>query len=464
MRSLIVSSLHNHFLVAYLTAISALFTPSVAAVYSFFNYHVNAQFNKELLNLAQAAGPSLEVVKAKGSAGLKPHLSDKVPWHHFIKIEKGIEWYNADGKLLAKHGTIFPKLPLVKYSSPVDLEAYSSVPLHQQQSDRSNRVINNPPQKKVHREQGPPVIQQQGDIRLLTVAVYINDPKKKTLKLEGYIRVSESTVEVERVLNQFLWGLGTGGIIIFIAVSITSVYLFHIALKPIRQSFQRLKQFSAEASHELRNPITAIGTTVELMQSHPEQLNPLVAKKLEIISSATDQITRLVDDLLFLVRIDASVAPAKSEALTICLDKMLNDLVEQFKLQAESRKIDFEAHLVPGIIVKGDPHQLSRLFSNLLENAFKYTGKGGRVDLYLEKNNRFAIVRVKDTGIGIPQEYLPFIFQRFWQSDQAKSQQKDGLGLGLAIAQTIAHRHQGEIQVKSQVGVGSSFEVYLPLG
>lgn len=462
MRSLIFSSLHNHFLVAYLTAMSALFTPSVAAVYSFFHYHLNEQFNKELLNLAQAAGPSLELVKAKGSAGLKPHLSDKVPWHHFIKIEKGIEWYNADGKLLAKHGTIFPKLPLAKYSFPTDLEAYSSVSHHQQQSDRSKPVIN-PPQKKVRREQGPPVIQQQGDIRVLTVAVYINEPKKKTLKLEGYIRVSESTVEVERVLNKFLWGLGVGGIIILIAASITSVYLFQMALKPIRQSFQRLKQFSAEASHELRNPITAIGTTVELMQSHPEQLNPLVAKKLEIISSATDQITRLVEDLLFLVRIDASVAPAKSEALTICLYQMLNELVEQFKPQAENREIDFDAHLLAGVFVKGDPHQLSRLFSNLLENAFKYTAQGGRVDLFLEKNNRFAIVRVKDTGIGIPQEYLPFIFQRFWQSDQAKYQQKDGLGLGLAIAQTIAHRHQGEIQVKSQVGVGSTFEVYLPL-
>ena len=81
----------------------------------------------------------------------------------------------------------------------------------------------------------------------------------------------------------------------------------------------------------------------------------------------------------------------------------------------------------------------------------------------LNKQNRFAVVRVEDSGIGIPQEYLPFVFQRFWRSDKAQSQQKDGLGLGLAIAQTIAHRHQGEIKVTSQLGVGSSFQVCLPL-
>ncbi len=460
MRSPMFESLRGRFLLAYLMVMSTLFGLSAAAVYTFFSHNLHEQLNKELLNLAQTAGPSLKLVKTSGAAGLQPHWSDKLPWHHAIKREEGIEWFNAEGKLLAKYGTIFSRLPLAKYSFPVDLKVYSSVP--SQENDRRKPTIE-PLQKKLHREQGPPVIEQQGQIRTLTVAVYTNNPKKQTLQLEGYIRVSESTKEVDSILVQFQFGLGMGGIIFLMVSSFSGVYLSQIGLESIQQSFVRLKQFSADASHELRNPLTAIATTVELMQSHPEQLDPSSAKKLAIISSATDRLSRLVEDLLFLIRSDATVANVEFAGSVISLDKLLKVLVEQFQLEAQNREIDFQVHLASGISVKGDAHQLSRLFSNLLENAFKYTEKGGRVSLLLNKQNRFAVVRVEDSGIGIPQEYLPFVFQRFWRSDKAQSQQKDGLGLGLAIAQTIAHRHQGEIKVTSQLGVGSSFQVCLPL-
>jgi two-component system, OmpR family, manganese sensing sensor histidine kinase len=458
MPSSMFQSLRCRFLLAYLMVMSGLFGLSATAVYTFFRHNINEQLNKELLNLAQAAGPSLKLVKNSGAAGLEPHWSDKLPWHDAIKREEGIEWFNAEGKLLAKHGTIFSDLPLAKYSFALDLEEYSSV---QPQDDNRTPIID--PHKNVHREQGPPVIEQQRQIRTLTVAVYTDDPNKKTLQLEGYIRVSESTQEVDSILAQLQFGLGVGGILMLMVSSFSGVYLSRMTLKPIQQSFVRLKQFSADASHELRNPLTAIATTVDLMQSHPEQLDASSAKKLAIISSATDQISRLVEDLLFLIRSDATVANVELGGSLVCLDKVLKDLVERFKLQAQSREIHFEVHLVTDISVKGDVHQLSRLFTNLIENAFKYTEKGGKVTLFLEKHNRFAIVRVEDTGIGIAQEYLPFVFQRFWRSDKAQSQQKDGLGLGLAIAQNIAHRHRGEIKVTSQLGIGSSFQVYLPL-
>ena len=453
-------SLRWRLLLAYLMIISGLFGSSAAVIYTFFSHNLNQQFNNELLNLAQAAGPSLEIVKIEGSSGLEQSWSDDLPWHHFIAREEGIEWFNAEGKVLAKHGTIFPDFSLAEYFFPMDLEDYSAV--HPQHNHNRSPIIA-PHQNTLHWVQGPPVIQQQGQIRSLTVAVYIDNPKKKTLQLEGYIRVSESTLEVEAVLTEFGVGLGLGGIIFLMLSSISGVYLSRMARKPIKQSFERLKQFSADASHELRNPLTAISTTVELMQSHPEQLNPKDAKKLAIISSATAQITRLVEDLLFLIRNDAADAPFNVEGSLVPLDELLKDLVEQFKPQAQSREIHFESHLLTGIFVKGDTHLLSRLFSNLLENALKYTAVGGRVALFLEKHKRFAVVRVEDTGIGIPQEYLPFIFQRFWRSDKARSQQKDGLGLGLAISQTIAQRHRGEIKVSSKEGVGSSFQVYLPL-
>lgn len=178
---------------------------------------------------------------------------------------------------------------------------------------------------------------------------------------------------------------------------------------------------------------------------------------------ATGQLTHLVEDLLFLARTDAAAVPSELEWSPIPLDEVLEDVVERFELQAQSKGIDLQAHLPTGIVVKGDASQLLRLFSNLVDNALKYTKSGGRVSVYLEKRRRFALVCMEDTGRGIPSEYLPFIFQRFWRVDKVRTQQKEGVGLGLAIAMALVQRHQGKIKVTSKVGVGSCFQVYLPL-
>ena len=111
----------------------------------------------------------------------------------------------------------------------------------------------------------------------------------------------------------------------------------------------------------------------------------------------------------------------------------------------------------------GDKAQLSRLFSNLLENALQYTPEGGKVSLTLSKHNRFALVKVRDTGIGISPEQIPKVFDRFWRADKARSRREGGTGLGLSIVQTIAQRHGGKITVTSEVNVGSCFEVRIPI-
>jgi signal transduction histidine kinase len=102
------------------------------------------------------------------------------------------------------------------------------------------------------------------------------------------------------------------------------------------------------------------------------------------------------------------------------------------------------------------------LFSNLLDNAIKYTNLGGSVTLSSLQSGGWAVVTVQDTGIGIPSEYLPLVFQRFWRSEQTRTRQEQGLGLGLAISKTIVEQHQGKISVSSQVGVGTRFQVRLP--
>ncbi len=199
------------------------------------------------------------------------------------------------------------------------------------------------------------------------------------------------------------------------------------------------------------------------MQSHSEQLSADDVQKLTTISKASEQIRRLVEDLRFLSHTDAIVDTSQLDYPKVPLDEILLDLADTFETDAESKELNFEYHLPTGISIKGDIYQLKRLFTNLLDNAIKYSQTGGIIKLFLEKQKNFAVVRVEDTGIGIPQEYIPLIFQRFWRAETARVQAKEGLGLGLAITQAIVQRHLGKIIVNSKVGAGSSFHVYLPL-
>ena len=142
---------------------------------------------------------------------------------------------------------------------------------------------------------------------------------------------------------------------------------------------------------------------------------------------------------------------------------MLAEVVELLDLYAEAKNITIQFNVQTDIKVKGDASQLFRLFRNLIENALQYTSSGGTVTLSTHKEDKLVRVDVKDTGIGIAPEHLPFIFDRLWRGDTARTYREDGSGLGLAIVQAITHHHGGEITVKSQVGVGSCFQVRLPV-
>jgi hypothetical protein len=240
-------------------------------------------------------------------------------------------------------------------------------------------------------------------------------------------------------------------------------WLTRQATRPIERSFQKLKQFTADASHELRSPLTAIKTSVEVMQSHPERIHPADVKKMMAIASATNQMTRLVEDLLLLARMDTTPDHISREWTPIPLNELLEDLLDGFEIQAEEQDIALKADLPQIEPVMGDSAHLTRLFSTLLQNALHYTPPGGKVELTLQGDDDFAIISVQDTGIGIASEDLPFVFDRFWRADRARSQRSGGLGLGLAIAQSIAQQHGGDITVTSQPNSGTRFEVRLPL-
>ncbi len=429
-------SLQGHLLFSYLAVTAAILGTSAIAVYAYFTHNLEQQLNKQLLTLAEAGAPSfntqlltLAEAAVASSEGVKigsiQSLTQVTPWHNLVKRSQSLEWFDAKGNLIAKEGASFPTFPLV----------------------RSSRVI-----------------QQQDEIRSVTIAVFTNDLNlPRAQQLRGYIRASESTQQEEVMLTRLGLGLSLGGIVALVLSAVGSLWLTGQALKPIKQSFQQLKQFTADASHELRSPLTVIKTSIAVILTHPERTHPLDTKKVAAIASATDQMIHLAENLLFLARTDTVISPLAFKQ--VVLNEVLEDLVERLTPQAQAKEILLGTCLLTNVSVsvRGSAPQLYRLFSNLLDNALQYTPPGGRVILSTTRRRRFLEVSIQDTGIGIAPEDLPFIFQRFWRADKARSQRVEGLGLGLAIAQTIVQQHRGEITVRSQVGVGSCFQVRLPV-
>lgn len=428
-RNPLFQGLRWRLLLSYLLVMAAIMAVFGVQVYVFVSRRLYTQIDAELQTLAQSAALSLSDIKAEG----KPYLDkvDKVPWRDIFNRDRhSLEWFTADGKLLARKGAITLHLP----------------PKLREQ----NIVVRAVPDEKTFQ------------VRAFTISVHRDSDTLQGPVLEGYIRASQSITPVEKAQLRLLWGLGVGGTIALGLVGIGGLWLTEYSLKPVEQSFLRLKQFTADASHELRTPLTVIKTSVDVMMNHPERIHPKDAKKLAAISSATAQMNRLVEDLLFLARTDTSVPTARREWTRVALDEVLKDLVDFLEPSAQTKGITLLTQNIVPMTLVGDAMQLARLFSNLLRNAVLYTPAGGTVTLSVARMNQVTIISVEDTGIGISKEQIPYIFNRFYRVDKTRARKQGGLGLGLAIAQSIAQLHKGKITIQSQVGVGSCFRVHLP--
>ena len=180
---------------------------------------------------------------------------------------------------------------------------------------------------------------------------------------------------------------------------------------------------------------------------------------LDDIEAELERMTRLVNDLLLLARADVGSLPVTTE--TVEMDTLLLDVYRQVK--ALRPKVEVTLEEVDQVQVTGDSDRLKQLILNLVDNAVKYTPAGGQVFLSLHKDAGYAELTVRDTGIGIPEEDLPFIFDRFYRVDKARARAHGGSGLGLSIARWIVDVHKGTLTVDSKVGEGTTFTVRLPL-
>lgn len=302
----------------------------------------------------------------------------------------------------------------------------------------------------------------------------------------GYLRVSHPWFEVTKPSRRLIVDLALGTSLMVGAVAAIGWLLSGIAMAPVRDSYQQLKQFTADASHELRNPIAVIQTNAQVALSDPNPDVEIQQRQFQVIERLTRRLGRLVDDLLFLARQESGLiafTPA-----SVSLEGLLEDVLEEQQVMADERQIALRVNVAEDAgkprakssalltapptassTILGDPGQLTRLFTNLISNAVQYTPDGGTVTVQVKstKHQGQAAVQVtvQDTGIGMDGEALAHAFDRFYRADPSRLRSgEQGTGLGLAIAKVIVDTHRGQIHFDSQLKQGTTVIVVLPQG
>lgn len=406
-------------LLSYLVVLASILGIFTLAVRVFFTHSLSQQVIEKLRTLGQsAANVEIDDGSQKGESDF--------PLKELINNHQALQLFDAQGRSINQQG-----------------QYILTVPLSHQETIQ---------------------IQKIGKVLILGVTLPVNSDNGHLI---GYVRASQSLEELEQTINKLDWGLGGGVVIALFLSGVGGVWLTKESMKPIEQSFQRLKQFTADASHELRSPLTVIKTNSAVALKYPEGIRPTDVEKLEAIANAANQMTRLTEDLLLLARSDQAHSPKRD---TVVVEEILHNLVQLYQPQAESKQINLiktchttSQDLNEKLFVLGDSIELTRAFANLIENAIQYTPKGGTVKVQTSLASQQLYVCVKDTGIGIAPEHIHQVFERFWRASEARSYHSGGSGLGLAIAIAIVQNHGGEITLTSQLGIGSCFTVRLPL-
>ncbi|WP_246141415.1 sensor histidine kinase, partial [Hyella patelloides] len=412
----------------YLTTALSIVSVSNIFLYVFMTYNLEQQSNQELLALAEIAAPILEIVKVEGLQ----NLEQEVPWRDlFAEQKQSLDWFDSKGKLLAREGKNFQRSYF-----PQTIAAAKT-------------------------REDFPFYKRWGQVRTVTIAVYTDNTEGKTETLEGYIRASESTEEINLIRNKLKLALTLRETIAMLLICTISIGFTQQTIMPVKHGLKKLKQLSSEVSHQLRTPLSRISMATEILLAHGDKIQSSETRKLNIINDAVEQLKRVIEDLLVLIRIDLTADPEELQFSDVSLNLLLQNLQARFVPLARSRNIDCQIQMPHNILIKGNTAELNRLLKNLLENAIDYTKPGGKVLVLTKLERKTVTISVQDTGMGITVEELPFIFQHFWRGELAKSKRTEGSGLGLTIAHTIVQQHGGKIEVDSQPGQGSCFKVHL---
>ena len=234
---------------------------------------------------------------------------------------------------------------------------------------------------------------------------------------------------------------------------------FNEMMNRLENSFAQMRQFSSDASHELRTPLTVLKGQNELIlskQRKPEEYQEVISSNLEEIN----YMSKVLEDLFVLSKSDEN--QVNLDYKPVDLRALVEEVCKHAEILAEEKNIKIIIAFLEPIEIKGDEVRLRQMVWNVLQNGIKYTQQGGELKISLQNEGDFALLTIQDTGIGIPEEDLPLIFNRFYRVDKARTRDEGGSGLGLSICRQIAEAHKGKIEVESKLGVGTRFKIRLP--
>ena len=252
------------------------------------------------------------------------------------------------------------------------------------------------------------------------------------------------------------------GVLALVIATVIGHFMAGRAIIPMKEAYDKQKQFAADASHELRTPLAVVMASADLLLADPTIQNPFLKEILSDLKDEVKKMSKLVGDLLMVARSDNNALKIKMQKID--LGKLLEQNIRMMTPLAEKKEISLVGENFKKLIMIGDEQKIKQLILILVDNAIKYTLSGGKVIVRLEnsESNR-AIFSVQDSGIGIAPEDKEKIFERFYRVDKARSREMGGNGLGLAIAMEILKIHDGKIFVDSELGVGTKFTVELKI-
>lgn len=411
MRALVPRPIARRLFVAYVAAFAIVIVIFALAVRFSFVAILSAETTARLNTLARAGTAAVQFdrtgydVNEASFGGFSLHAESE-----------GLEWFDREGRLQAHRGqTLTPSQP---------------------------------PRRGAERFDGPNGV-------LATYTLPLLDLRGKE---RGFVRATEvynPSADPVRALDR---GLVTGAILALLAGAFGGALLARSSVARIEESYERLRQFTADASHELRAPLTALAGTASVAVREAPELSSRTRARLDDIATFAQQMRRLIDDLLILARADRSM---EHELFLVDIDEVVANLAIRFAQSAADQNVRLEFSGPAHLEVYGNPDQLERIVANLVENAIRYTPPGGAVEVTWTADQRRMLIAVRDTGVGIAPQFFERVFDRFWRADGAR-RADSGSGLGLAIARTLARRHGGDLSLASERDKGSTFTVSLP--
>lgn len=230
-------------------------------------------------------------------------------------------------------------------------------------------------------------------------------------------------------------------------------------LERLEKSFRQISQFTSDVAHELLTPLSVIKDEVEITLMKKRRLSEYI-NTLNLIQKQTDRTISIIKSMLYLAKADAGIVRANTQK--VYLNDLIRELILTFNLKAKQKNVKLEFYCNSDVVINTDEKLLFEALRNIIDNAIEYTGSGGKVEVACERIDDKVKITVSDTGIGISEDELPYIFDRFYRGKNAFEINPSGTGLGLSLTKAIIEILSGQIKVSSQLGKGTEFVIYLP--